>query len=105
MKLIVEFQETRFIELDLTNEQAELFKSFPEGRNQSISDECAVFYNGDYVSNEINELVENLLSYKVYDAEKKEFASGSLATDGTITEETAIENVFSSLGVIALETE
>ncbi len=50
----------RYVELDLTDEQAELFKSFPEGRNQSISDECTVFYNGDYASNEINELVENL---------------------------------------------
>ena len=45
----------------------------------------------------------NVLSYKVYDVEKKEFASGSLATDGTITEETAIENVLSSLGAILAE--
>ena len=46
------------------------------------------------------ELVENVLSYKVYDSEQVEFASGSLATDGTITEETAIENVLSSLGAV-----
>ena len=49
------------------------------------------------------ELVKNILSYKIYDAEKNEFASGSLATDGTITEETSIENVLSSLGAILAE--
>lgn len=53
-----------------------------------------------FVSAELN---ENVLSYKLYDAEQNEFAGGSLATDGTITNETALENVLSSLGAQLLE--
>lgn len=51
----------------------------------------------------IAELNGNVLSYKLYDAEQNEFACGSLATDGTITNETALENVLSSLGAQLLE--
>lgn len=46
------------------------------------------------------ELIANIIEYKLFDAEKVEIGSGSLATDGTITKENALENVLSSLGAI-----
>lgn len=49
------------------------------------------------------ELKDNIIEYALYDAEQAEIGSGSLATDGTITEETALGNVLSSLGVKSLE--